>query len=502
VNTPLPPTLGRRVLRHILLPLGVTWVAGTIVAIAIAQLFAQRAFDRSMLDDAFLLSTHVRIERGALQLNLTQREINAILYDQDETVYFSVRGADGALVIGHPGLRMAAADREGQNYRFDYVPFSGHVLRAVTLHATQPAPFDVTVAETTTARDALLRQLVLYSVLPQMALLALLAVWLARAIRSDTRSLASLEQAVANRGVDDLAPVAVDASTRDVQALGNAINALLQRLERSVRAQREFTGNVAHELRTPLAGIRALAEYGLAQKDPAAWREQLQAIAASQARASALVERLLALALAEEAESRLKLQPLALDQVVRDAVLRFLRRADQAGVDLGARGIEAPVWVAADRTLLEGILNNLIDNALRYGVDPGQAEPAVTVAIEATPDEVTFLVQDNGPGAPGEQQAHLMQRGAQGEAGQLLGQGAGLGLALVAQYARLLKGRMHLHSGPGGRGWVCEITLPRLPRPPELQPPLASGSSAAAAPAGESGSSRAAVATARAKTAT
>jgi two-component system, OmpR family, sensor histidine kinase TctE len=493
VNQPhLPPTLGRRVLRHILLPLGVTWVAGTVVAIAIAQLFAQRAFDRSMLDDAYLLSTHVQVENGQYRLNLTQREINTILYDQDETVYFSVRTPVGALIVGHPGLRMPAA-AAGQNFRFDYIPFGGSLLRAVTLHAEQPAPFDVTVAETTTARDALLRQLVLYSLLPQMALLAVLAWWLARTIRSDTQSLASLEQAVANRGADDLAPVPVDASTRDVQALANAINALLQRLERSVRSQREFTGNVAHELRTPLAGIRALAEYGLAQKDPAAWREQLQAIAASQGRAAALVERLLALALAQEAESRLTLQPVALDQVVRDVVLRFLRRADQAGVDLGALGIDTPAWVTGDRTLLEGILNNLIDNALRYGVDPSQAEPAVTVAIEATANEVMLSVQDNGPGAPGEQQAHLMERGTQGEAGQLLGQGAGLGLALVAQYARLLKGRMRLHSGPAGRGWVCEITLPRL-RGPQLQPPLASASASASASAESTGEREAAAA--------
>jgi signal transduction histidine kinase len=102
-------------------------------------------------------------------------------------------------------------------------------------------------------------------------------------------------------------------------------------------------------------------------------------------------------------------------------------------------------------------------------------------------------VQDNGPGAPGEQQAHLMERGTQGEAGQLLGQGAGLGLALVAQYARLLKGRMRLHSGPAGRGWVCEITLPRL-RGPQLQPPLASASASPSASAENRGKREAAAA--------
>ena len=147
-------------------------------------------------------------------------------------------------------------------------------------------PFDIVVAETQVGRAALLRLLLLYSLAPQAVLLGLVAWWVTRLVRADLRPLAQLQQAVDNRDANDLAPVEVPATTRDMVRLAGAINSLLQRLERSVRAQREFAGNVAHELRTPLAGIRALAEYGLAQKDPASWREQLERIASSQARAS------------------------------------------------------------------------------------------------------------------------------------------------------------------------------------------------------------------------
>lgn len=460
MSLPLPPTLGRRLLRTVLLPLAVTWIAGTVVSFAVAQLFSQRAFDRSLLDDAYLLATHVRQDGGRLQLDLTAHEVNTVLFDQAETMYFSVRGPDGSLLAGEPDL---PAESGPGAFQFEDIAFAGKILRAVTLHNASPTRFDVTVAQTTTSRDAALRQLMLFSLLPQLALLALLAAWLRRSIRRDVQPLATLRHALEDRGSGDLAPVPAEASTRDVQSLAAAINALLQRLDRSSRAQKEFAGNVAHELRTPLAGIRALAEYGLSHQEPALWREQLAAIAASEARATVLVDRLLAIALAAEAESRLLLQPTALDAAVRDCVLRFLRRADEAGVDLGARGIDAPVWVAAESTLLEGILNNLIDNALRYGA--GGDAPAVTVAVEQTATEVLLSVQDNGAGAPREQQLALAARGTQGEAGQLLGQGAGLGLALVAQYARLMNGRMALRSGAGGQGWVCEIAFPAL-RPP------------------------------------
>jgi len=185
---------------------------------------------------------------------------------------------------------------------------------------------------------------------------------------------------------------------------------------------------VAHELRTPLAGIRALADYGLAQRDPAAWREQLQQILASQVRASHLVDQLLALALADEGHTRLQREPLRLDQLGQQAVLRHLARADAQGVDLGGLGLEEAVTVAANAALVEGILDNLIDNALRYG--------GHTITVELAGR--TLSVVDDGPGIAPEAQPDLLQRWAQGPAGQKLGQGAGLGLAIVARYAKLL----------------------------------------------------------------
>jgi two-component system, OmpR family, sensor histidine kinase TctE len=460
---PRPPTLGQRLLRTVLLPLAITWIAGTAVSFSVAQYFTQQTFDRSLLDDASLLAAHVRMADGRLRLELSPAEIHAVLYDQTETVYFSVHAADGTLVAGERLLPMGAGGR-GRPFYFDDVDFAGKTLRAVRLHEDVPAEFEVTVAQTTSSRNAALRQLMLYSLLPQLGLLVLLALWLRRSIGRDVQPLGTLRHALEDRGSPDLSPVPTEASTRDVQSLAAAINALLQRLERSIRAQKEFAGNVAHELRTPLAGIRALAEYGLGRQDPAVWRQQLEAIAASEIRATALVDRLLAVALAAEAESTLELKPVALDAAVREAVLRYLRRADAAGVDLGALGIDVQVWVEAEPTLLEGILNNLIDNALRYGTGGG-SPPAITVAVERRADEVVLSVQDNGPGVPHEQQLALAERGAQGEAGQLLGEGVGLGLALVAQYARLMQARMRLRTADSAGGFVCEIAFPAVPAP-------------------------------------
>jgi two-component system sensor histidine kinase TctE len=231
-----------------------------------------------------------------------------------------------------------------------------------------------------------------------------------------------------------------------------------------MQAQREFSGNVAHELRTPLAGIRALAEYGLTQPDPAAWREQLQRIAASEARASHLVDQLLALALAEEADVGVQNEPVALDELVRATVLRYLSRADAAGVDLGVQGLDEPVQVAGNVALIEGILGNLLDNALRYGRAPAGQASTLTVELAREGDRVRLSVIDNGPGLTPQERQHLMQRGVRGLHADRLGQGAGLGLAIVAKFAQLMQAHFELSNASAGSGLCASVNFQAPPR--------------------------------------
>ncbi|RZI95989.1 MAG: sensor histidine kinase, partial [Variovorax sp.] len=360
------PSLTSRVLRGVLLPLALTWLVGTVVAIGIANYLTEQAFDHAMLDDAHSVSANVQVSDTGIELLLSPREVTTVLFDQVESVYFAVLRPDGSLLAGSAGLN-APAPQGDAAARFSDIVFGGQSLRAVVFQHPAPHPYQVVIAQTTHARATLVRRLLGYALTPQLLLLAVLALWVWRRVGNDLRPLGALQQALDRRDMRDLTPVAVVHTSREVERLGDAVNSLFDRLGHSVSAQREFAGNVAHELRTPLAGIRALAEYGLAQPTPAVWREQLQRIAASQARASHLVDQLLALALADEASTGLKREAVRLDQLVEQTVMRHLARADARGVDLGARGLDEPVTVEANVALLEGILDNLIDNALRYG---------------------------------------------------------------------------------------------------------------------------------------
>ena len=459
MTTKLRPSLRNRLLRHVLLPLAVTWLMGSTLMVGIALYFAQQAFDRALIDDAYSIASHVSrsadASNGGLELRLTAQEISTVLYDQNESLYFAVLRADGSFLAGHPGLRPEKL-HEHSNPVFDGVEYQGRILRSVTLHRHSPADFYVVMAQTTASRDSLIVRLLTFSIIPQLLLLGLLATWLHRAIERDLQPLAELETAVDERDAQDLTPVPVTATTRDVQRLGEAINALLGRIAASVQAQREFSGNVAHELRTPLAGIRALADYGLRHSDPQVWREQLQGIAQSQERASHLVDQLLALALADEAKQTLEKTEVSLDALVSEAVLRYLPKADAAGVDLGAKGIDHAVTVQGNAALIEGILNNLIDNALRYGRAPS-GESHITVSVVQTYATVTLSVSDNGTGVPADQLQQISQRWVQGSAGEALKAGKGLGLAIVGAYAKLLGARVEVKPAQPQGLCVCVV---------------------------------------------
>lgn len=214
---PIAPSLTRRVLRNVLVPLALTWMLGAVIALVIANYFSERAFDRGMLDDAYALSANVQAGERGIELLLTPREVATVLFDQVDKIYFSVQRLDGTLISGESDLQ-APLPVNGARYRFSDVTYQGKAMRAVTLdHDAEPGiamPYRVVIAQTTLSRTALVRQLLGFALAPQILLLVLLAVWLWYGIRSDLRPLGDLQRALDRRDVRDLSPVVVAQTSR------------------------------------------------------------------------------------------------------------------------------------------------------------------------------------------------------------------------------------------------------------------------------------------------
>ncbi len=458
-STTPSPSLRVRMLRHVMLPLVIIWLAGTAATLGVASHFTEQAFDRALVDDAYSIASHVRPNPdGKVALQLTAGELTAALFDQAEAVHFSVRRPDGTRLAGAALPDIAL--EPGEPWAYDEFRFGGQQVRAVALrHTIDGADYKVLMAHTTRVRGALVQRLLLFGALPLLVLLVGLALWLWRGIERDLAPLGKLQAALTHRDAKDLSPLPLAPSTREIEEVGQAVNQLFERLGRSVRAQQEFAGNVAHELRTPLAGIRALADYGITHPDPLIWHAQLRQITASAARTGRLVNQLLDLARADEGETALRRERLLLAPLVQQAVMRHLDKADAHGVDLGARGLDDPgtadaaAW--ADAALVDGILNNLIDNALRYG---GQTL-TVELSADAASDTSTISVIDDGPGIGEPVRRAMLQRWAQGLDGENLGQGAGLGLSIVARYAELLGAHLSLDDADVQGGLRASITF-------------------------------------------
>lgn len=441
------------------------WALGSAVLMAVGNHFVAEAFDRALLDDAHALASHVRGGgREPLHLDLTPREIKLLTFDQRESISFAVFDQEQRLVAGADNLRPDALPL-GASHMFSTLHLDGQELRRASLRIAEAPSFTVVMAQTTTGRTQLIRRLLIYSGLAQIWLLIVLSSWLLRGIERDLRPLTALQDAMEQRDAADLRPLPQalthGATTRDVQRLGEALDGLLARVRSSLKAQQEFAGNVAHELRTPLAGIRAQAAHALNQQDPSVWHQELQGIAAAEQRASRTVEQLLALARAAEGSVALALAPVALDGLVRDIVLRYLPRADALGVDLGAEGMDQTILVLGNAGLLEGIVNNLLNNALRYGAPAATQEPPrITVALQCIPPQVALSVTDNGPGIGHAASHTLQQRWKQEHPQSGQEQGAGLGLAIVARYAELMQGRLEIEAPAQGSGLVARVWLP------------------------------------------
>lgn len=280
-------------------------------------------------------------------------------------------------------------------------------------------------------------------------LLIVLPVWLV--VRAALAPLQRLSNEVALRSPNDTHALAVAASRRELLPLQTALNRLFERVAHGLAREKAFVHDAAHELRTPLAVIATQAHV-LAQADATGRAEAGRRLHSAVTRASHLSHQLLRLAQAD-ALSQAQRQNLDVMNVVREVLAGFAERAQSQGSELALQGPDSLV-VHTDARAMHSVLENLLDNALRYG----GAGCAVDVQVTPLGARWQVSVSDNGPGMAAEHRERAFERFWRGHTGQE--RGTGLGLAIVREAVRSLGGQVQIGEGPGRVGCCVTVTLP------------------------------------------
>lgn len=300
------------------------------------------------------------------------------------------------------------------------------------------------------------------TMLPLLVALPLLALFVWLAVGWACASLRRVSDAVDQRVPERMAPIALARVPREIAAIIGAVNGLLARLQDALSREKRFTADAAHELRTPIAALK-LHAYNLAHAADADERAQSQRrLDAGIARMERLVAQLLALSRIESdaPQATAPAVPVDLADVARrcrdDVVAATGIEAARITLDL------APVVVTGDELLIDAVVRNLVDNAVRYA-----ACGAVAVRIARDGDRATLVVEDAGPGIPEDARERVFSRFHR-ELGSSV-EGSGLGLSIVAEALQRLGGSIALDASPSLGGLRATVSLPLVP--PSRHPP-------------------------------
>ena len=462
------------ILDWMLTPLLLLWPISLALTWLVAQNIAGKPFDRALEYNVQALVKLIVVKNKQVQFNLTAPAREILRADDTDLVFYQVLGARGEFISGEQDLPLPADEEMGfeGEVRLREETMQGQEVRVaytwIKVDAPGGRPVLVQVAETLEKRKTLATEIVKGVMVPQFVTLplAVLLVWLA--LVRGIKPLDQLEKRIRARKSDDMSPLDESVVPEEVAPLVSSINDLLNRLKVLLTTQKRFLADAAHQLKTPLAGLRMQADLAQRETDADELKKSLKQIGRASVRATHTVNQLLALARAETTGRSLAKQKLDVVQVLSDAIQDSVPRALEKHIDLGYDGPppgETASMLEANPTLLKELVRNLLDNALNYTPDGGQV--TVRLLTDRFSGVVVLQVEDSGPGIPAAERELVLQPFYRALGTNV--DGSGLGLAIVEEIAKqhaatvTIEDAMPGHSPAGTRVTIRFMGFADLP---------------------------------------
>jgi len=467
------PSLRRRLLTRLLVPLGALAVGLGVGGAALIHGFVQATHDRVLAGSVLAIAERLAVsdDDGEVTVDLPAVAFGMLESQARDNIYYNV-AHEGGIVTGYLDLPLPAFDRMPVNAtRFRDDTYRGRPVRVAAqvrrLYGV-PQPILVQVAETTGGRRTTEIDMLLWLTLLEVALVggSGLLVW--GAVGRGLAPLLRLRRVIDARSVSGsmaLVPLPLAVVPREALPLVVAINGLLERLEQSIGAMRRFTADASHQLRTPLAVLRThLALLRRHGTGTAEGRAALDDVEGAARRLERLLTQLLALARADEDAPAAAVGETAdLLAVAMEITAEQVPAALALGVEVLFEGpaddgsVPGPALRVAGNPVLVGeLLANLLDNAIRYNRPGGM----VTVRVAGPPEAPRLEVEDDGPGIPEAERGRVFERFYRlAHGGEAARNGSGLGLAIVRALAERLGAEVALNGRPGGSGLLVVVTF-------------------------------------------
>lgn len=456
-------TLKRRLGAWLLATVGVLGAFLLVEAYTSAQRAADRAYDSQLEAAGLTIAEAIQWQDSRPVVEMPAAAFQILATDQQERVFYAILDTTGHEVTGNldgavtPAWQRAAkAAPVWMTVQHHGTPIRLHGRELTSAGWESLDPVQIWVGHTLSGREALAGDLFVRTLTRFLAMVLVAGLLMLLAIRTALGPVRRLRQLLRQRDADDVRPLHAHVPG-ELYDMAETLNALFARQREGRDALLRFTADASHQLKTPLAGLQSTSELALQSEQPDDWRHALETVHASAARTSRLAGQLLSLARLRHASEGTR-DTVDLAPLLRETVMQWAERDAAQHHDLGLAPLpEGPVSIQGEPWLLQEMIGNLIDNALRY-TPPGSV---ITLGLERQPGSVTLSIEDDGPGVSDDLLGRLHQPFERG--GRQDTQGSGLGLAIVDSIARRHDARLDVHNAPG-HGLRIDIRFPALPK--------------------------------------
>ena len=447
------------ILDWMLAPLLFLWPISIAVTHHVANQIANQPYDQALAENVGAIARLVKLDDGRAVVNFPAPARAMLRADANDITYYQVRNWNGKLVAGDheipvPTQLDQAAEADTVLFRDDDI--NGNDIRiAYQFVPLGPGSVLVQVAETRKKREELAGRIISGVILPQFAIIPLAVVLVYLGLSRGIAPLNRLRSRIRQRRPGDLAPIGILGVPEELRPVIAALNEMMARLEANLTAQQRFIADAAHQMRTPLTGLKMQTELALSETDPRLMRRSLEQIAESADRAVHLINQLLALARAEAGYEKVYVfERVDLVSLARSVTQESVPRALAKDIDIGFEGGGWPLWIEGSEVLLHELASNLLDNAIKYTPAGGK----VTVRVHGGAFGV-LEIEDNGIGIPEQDLERVFERFY-----RVLGSdahGSGLGLPIVREIAELHRASVKLARVDDGPGTRVQVAFPR-----------------------------------------